>query len=134
MPDLGRNKAVVRDFLQALAMGDLETLSSLLTDDYEHNISGLPRGRNALLAFAVGLQQAFCDLAMPIVNITAEDDWVAVSSLASGKHIGDFGPFKASGQYVEVKVAHFYRVADGLLAEHTEVADWSQLARQASSH
>lgn len=132
MDSLANNRHVVQLFLAALAAGDLKTLGELVVDDYEHNIPGLPPGRQALLAFAAGLQRSFTGLSMPITSLVAENDLVAAHVRATGTHIEDFGPFKAHGRRIDLAVAHLYRLSGNRLASHTEVADWAEFARQAA--
>jgi predicted ester cyclase len=60
----------------------------------------------------------------------AEGDRVAVMNSVSGTHLHDFGEMKATGNRVDFKAFQFYRIEDGKLAEHWEVADFAKFQEQ----
>jgi hypothetical protein len=55
---------------------------------------------------------------------------VAVYNSIQGVHRGDYGNFKAKGNAVDVKAFQLYRIDNGQLAEHWEVADFFTLLSQ----
>jgi predicted ester cyclase len=77
-----------------------------------------------------GLHVAFKDLRLPITAIIAEGDKVAVYNSVQGIHQGDYGALKAKGNLVNAKAFQLYRIENGQLAEHWEVADFMTLVQQ----
>lgn len=60
----------------------------------------------------------------------AEGDLVAVLNRVRGTHRGDFGALEAKGGKVDAAALQLYRIENGLLAEHWEVADFMTLFDQ----
>lgn len=48
----------------------------------------------------------------------------------SGTLVNDFGDIKANGNRVDFAAFQFYRVADGKVAEHWDVADFAKFQEQ----
>jgi predicted ester cyclase len=70
---------------------------------------------------------------LPFSDLVAEGEKVSVRNRVQGKHLGDFGPFKASGKPIDIAVFHLFRIANGRLCEHHELADMIALHAQISS-
>ncbi len=51
-------------------------------------------------------------------------------SSVQGTQQADFGTFKARGNPVDARAFQMYRIENGLLAEHWEVADFMTLVQQ----
>ena len=67
---------------------------------------------------------------MPISAIVAEGDKVAVLNSVRGTHKGDFMGLQPTGRKIDAMAFQLYRIENGQLAEHWEVADFSTLMRQ----
>jgi predicted ester cyclase len=55
---------------------------------------------------------------------------VAVLNSVRGTHKGSFAGLKATGRRIDAMAFQLYRIQNGQLAEHWEVADFSTLLRQ----
>jgi predicted ester cyclase len=69
-------------------------------------------------------------MALPISAMVAEDDRVAVLNSVRGTHRGDFGGLTATGRQIDAMGFQLYRIQNGQLAEHWEVADFATIMRQ----
>jgi steroid delta-isomerase-like uncharacterized protein len=124
------NKTLVRRFFAAIESGDFQVFDEIVALDYEDHLAGQGRGRETLKQYFAGLRSAFPDLRLPITAIVAEDDRVAVLNAVRGTQLGDFAGRQASGKKMDVMAFQLYRIQNGQLAEHWEVADFAALARQ----
>jgi predicted SnoaL-like aldol condensation-catalyzing enzyme len=135
--DLEQNKALVRRFFAAIEAGDLPVFDEIVAEEYADHLAGQLPGRENLKKYFAGLRQAFPDMTLPISAMVAEGDLVAVLNRVRGTHRGDFGAFKAKGSKVDAAAFQLYRIENGLLAEHWEVADFmtlfDQMRRDASA-
>jgi predicted ester cyclase len=128
--DTEPNKSTVRRFFNAIESGDLSVLDEIVTETYDFHVPGQGPGRESLKRYLTGLRVALPDLQLPIKTMVAEDDKVVVLNSVRGTHKGDFGPMKATGKRVDFTVFHLYRLENGRLAEHWEVADFATLQAQ----
>lgn len=87
-------------------------------------------GRENLKTYFRDLRTAFPDLRLPIAQVVAEGDRVAVLNSVQGTHRGEFLGMAPTGLAVDAPAFQLYRVEDGRLAEHGEVADFATLIRQ----
>ncbi|MNE27917.1 SnoaL-like polyketide cyclase [compost metagenome] len=91
---------------------------------------GQEPGREVLKQYFAGLHTAFGELKFPLWFMLAEGDKVAVYNSVQGIHKADYGPFKAKNNLVDVNAFQLYRIENGQLAEHWEVADFATLVQQ----
>src|SRR5260370_201839 len=91
---------------------------------------GQTPGREILKKYFAALRSAFPDLTLPISAIVAEGDRVAVLNSIRGTHKGEFIGLKPSGRSIDAMAFQLYRIENGQLAEHWEVADFALLMRQ----
>lgn len=123
-------KALVRRFFTAVENGHFEVFDEIVAEHYDDHLPGRTPGRASLVAYFRGLRAAFPDLRLPISQMIAEGDRVAVLNAVQGTHRGDFLGIAATGRRVDASAFQLYRVQDGQLAEHWEVADFATLQRQ----
>jgi predicted SnoaL-like aldol condensation-catalyzing enzyme len=124
------NKALVRQFFSAIENNNLDLFDQIVAENYNDHLAGQSPGREVLKKYFSGLLAAFANLKMPITAMVAEGDKVAVFNSVQGVHEGDYGAFKAKGNPVDVKAFQLYRIENGQLAEHWEVADFMTLIQQ----
>jgi steroid delta-isomerase-like uncharacterized protein len=126
------NLALVRRFYEEIDAGNIDAMDELVAEDYiNHDPPPFPvaPGRQ-------GLKDAFATFwkATPgrhvIEDQIAAGDRVVTRMRAVGKHDGDFGPFAASGNDLEVKAIAIHRIEDGKIAEHWGVVDSATLLHQ----
>jgi predicted SnoaL-like aldol condensation-catalyzing enzyme len=118
------NKQLVIDFVtNVLNTGDAAAAGDYVTPEYIQNVPGTPSGIEALQGSIGMMQTAFPDLNYSILQIGVQDDLVAARIFISGTQDGDFMGIPASGNPVAIVSVNFWRVEEGLLAEHWEVQD-----------
>ena len=127
---LEENKAVVRNFFAAIESGELSVFDQIVAQDYNDHLAGQSPGRENLKRYFAGLRSAFADLKLPITAMVAEGDNVAVLNSVRGTHKGDFAGLKATGKPVDAMAFQLYRIENGQLVEHWEVADFATIMRQ----
>jgi len=102
----------------------------IVAEDYNDHLTGQSPGREILKQYFAGLRSAFPDLQLPISAIVAEGDRVAVLNAVRGTHKGEFIGLKATGRRIDAMAFQLYRIQNGQLAEHWEVADFAALMQQ----
>jgi steroid delta-isomerase-like uncharacterized protein len=119
------NKALVLAFVEdVLNGGNAENAGSYVTTDYIEHVPGTPSGIEPLQSSVSMLHTAFPDIHYTVLQIAAQDDLVAARIFITGTQEDDFmGIPAADSQRVAAATVNFWRVEDGLLAEHWEVLD-----------
>jgi predicted ester cyclase len=130
MSSIEANKALVRRYFDTFNAGALEKLEEILAPDYGDRLEGQSAGIGVIRSYLQGLKASFPDFTWTIEQIIAEGDRVAVMNRVTGTHMHDFGEMKATGNRVDFKAFQIYRIANGKLAEHWEVADFAKLQEQ----
>lgn len=130
MSDSVANKALVRRYFDMFNSGDLSQLADIVSEDYGDKLEGQSSGIDVIRRYLEGLKASFPDFTWTIEQIIGEGDRVAVMNRVSGTHVNDFGAYKATGNRVDFAAFQFYRIADGKLAEHWEVADFAKFQEQ----
>jgi predicted ester cyclase len=129
-PQLEANKAVVRRYFDSFNAGDFTHLDEIVTQDYGDRLEGQTPGIGVIRDYLTGLKKSFPDFKWTIEQIIAEGDRVAVMNRVTGTQLHDFGDLKASGNRVDFPAFQIYRIQDGKLAEHWEVADFATFQSQ----
>ena len=124
------NKALIRRFFNAIESGNFQVLDEIVAEDYDDHLAGQTPGRETVKTYFAGLRSAFSDLTLPISAIVAEGDRVAVLNSVRGTHRGEFIGLKPTGRSIDAMAFQLYRIENGPLAEHWEVADFAKLMRQ----
>ncbi|MDF2585580.1 MAG: hypothetical protein K0R33_4223 [Mycobacterium sp.] len=130
MSPIEANKQLVRKFFAAVEDGDFEAFDEIVAEDYNDHLPGQTPGREILKTYFQSLRTAFPDVRLPISQMIAEGDRVAVLNAVQGTHRGEFLGIAPTGHRVDASAFQLYRIADGRLAEHWEVADFATLSRQ----
>jgi predicted ester cyclase len=74
--------------------------------------------------------KAFPDIHFTIEDMVAERDKVAAFVTMSGTHEGKFGRIPPTGKRVSVQQVHWFRIANGKVAEHWVIRDDLSTMRQ----
>jgi steroid delta-isomerase-like uncharacterized protein len=122
--DLDANRALVVNFIeQVFNEGDSAAAGDYVTEAYLQNTPGVESGIAALQASVDMFHAAFPDIQYTVTHLGAEGDLVAARLVITGTQDGEFMGIPASGRRVSAAAINFWRVEDGLLAEHWEVVD-----------
>jgi predicted ester cyclase len=124
-----QNKEIVRTFLDGFDEADMAVIEEFVSPNYVDN-SGAQDGMGSEMSAFEGLKMmsamsvsAIPDFEIVILEMVAEGDQVAVLTLYTGTHEGDFMGMPATGNEVNFPVFSLYRLEDGLIVEHIGVQD-----------
>jgi predicted SnoaL-like aldol condensation-catalyzing enzyme len=127
-----KNKEVVTRFYNDVFINhDMSHLDSEMRDDYIQHNQDCPQGKAGFITFFDEIFGAVPDFKYTLKKMVAEGDIVMAYSTTTGTHKG--GPWfgkKATGNKLSFDVVDIFRVQDGLIAEHWDVADTFSLFRQ----
>jgi predicted SnoaL-like aldol condensation-catalyzing enzyme len=120
-----RNRQVIRDFYEEILNGrNLDMVDRYMHEDYIQHNPYAAQGIPGFLEFHRSFFAAIPDVRTTINMIVAEGDLVFVYSTYTGTHTGDgFLDFPPTGNRVHYDVVDMFRVRDGKLCEHWDVAD-----------
>ncbi|MHB8105442.1 MAG: ester cyclase [Dehalococcoidales bacterium] len=127
-----KNKDVVTRFYNDVFIGhNLTKLDEYMRDDYIQHNADCPQGKTGFIEFFTVIFNAIPDFKYTLKNMVAEGDIVIAYSLTTGTHTGGawLGK-KASGNRLDYCVVDIFRVQDGKIAEHWDVADTFTFFRQ----
>jgi len=126
------NKKVVREFYEEVfRKHDLTVVDRFMHDDYIQHNPDVDQGRIGFINFHKGFFAAIPDQCATIIQMVAEGDLVYVHSRITGTHTGEgFLSYPPTGNKVEFDVVDMFRLRDGKLCEHWDVADTRALFSQ----
>jgi ketosteroid isomerase-like protein len=138
---------LVRQQFRIIETGELALAASNVTPDFvNHRASHEPpaargQGPDALRATALWLRRAFSDISYEVHDIAVVGDraiaWVTMRGITSGRFVVHDSPdgdvtevFPATGRGFAARQVHWFRIADGAIAEHDAVRDDLEMAKQ----
>jgi len=126
MADISRkNKEVVTRFYNDVFIRhDMSKLDIYMRDDYIQHNQDCPQGKAGFVEFFAVIFKALPDFKYRLKKMVAEGDIVMAFSRTTGTHTGGAWLGKqASGNKLDYDVVDIFRVQDGKIAEHWDVAD-----------
>ncbi len=135
MPDgmtADQNKKVVENFYkEVFQKRDLDAVDRFMYDDYIQHNADCPQGKAGFLEFHRGFFAAVPDFCATINQILAEGDRVFVYNTVTGTHTGrGFLDYPPTNNEIRFDVVDMYRLRDGKVCEHWDVADTRALFTQ----
>jgi predicted SnoaL-like aldol condensation-catalyzing enzyme len=132
MDDLKKNKELVEAFCNTVFVKhDLSTLDQLLREDYIQHNPDVPQGKAGFKQFFETTFKAMPDFKYTLKQMVAEGDLVWIYSTTSGTHTGgEWLEVPPTGNRLNFDVVDMFRIQDGLIAEHWDVADTYSLFSQ----
>ena len=126
------NKDLVRRYIEEVWSGhNLDAIDELVSPEYfNHAASTAEYQRGGAKLAVEWLLSVFPDHRFDIEDAAAEGDTVAVRGTMGGTHEGDLMGIAPTGKRVAVQQTHWFRVADGKVAEHWAVRDDLGMIRQ----
>jgi predicted ester cyclase len=120
-----QNKKVVERLINTVFIKhDLSVLDEIMRDDYIQNNDIAAQGKAGFIALFKQTFIAMPDFKYEIKRLVAEDDYVIAYCTSSGTHnSGDWLGFPPRGGKLHFDVVDIFRVQDGKIAEHWDVAD-----------
>ena len=132
MSDAKRNKELIEAFCATVFNGhDLSGLSQCMRDDYIQHNPDCPQGKAGFTEFFQVIFKAMPDFKYSIKQIIAEGNLVWMYCRVSGTHTGgEWLGVPPSGNRLDFDAVDMFRIQDGMIAEHWDVADTYQLFGQ----
>lgn len=130
--DTERNKAVVGDFYEEVfRKHDLSAVDRFVRDDYIQHNADCPQGKAGFVKFHTGFFAAIPDFRATINQMVAEGDMVFVYNTITGTHTGrGFLDYPPTNNDIHFDTVDMFRLRDGMLCEHWDVADTRALFTQ----
>ena len=125
MADAGTNREVVERFLDdVFVRHDMSRLDEYMRDDYMQHNPDCPQGKAGFLEFFGVIFGAMPDFHYAVKRVVADGDLVMAWCTSLGTHTGgEFLGQAATGNAVKFDTVDIFRMQDGLIAEHWDVAD-----------
>jgi len=133
MPDKSKkNKEVVTRFYNDVFIRhDMSRLDEYMRDDYIQHNQDCPQGKAGFVEFFKVIFAAVPDFSYTLKKMVAEGDIIIAFSRTTGTHSGgEFIGKEADGASLDYDVVDIFRVQDGKIAEHWDVADTFTFFRQ----
>ena len=126
------NREIVESFYtDVFIRHDLSRLDKYMRDDYIQHNPDVSQGKAGFIQFFKTTFKAIPDFSYSLKKIVAEGDLVMVYSTITGTHTGGEWLGKtATGNRLNFDVVDIFRVQDGEIAEHWDVADTFKLFKQ----
>ncbi len=126
------NKKIVREFYDAVfRKRDLSAVDRFMHDDYIQHNPDTKQGKAGFIEFHKGFFAAIPDFGASINEIVADGDLVYVYNTITGTHTGEgFLDLPPTGNKVNFDTVDMFRLRDGKLCEHWDVADTRALFTQ----
>ena len=127
-----KNKKLVETFCNAVFVNhDLSTLDQLMRDDYIQHNADVPQGKAGFRQFFEVTFKAMPDFRYTLKKIVSEGDLVWIYCTTSATHTGgEWLDVQPTGNRLNFDVVDIFRIQDGLIAEHWDVADTYSLFSQ----
>jgi predicted SnoaL-like aldol condensation-catalyzing enzyme len=127
-----KNRKVLEDFYeQVFRKHDLAVVDRFMHDDYIQHNPDAAQGKAGFIDFHEGFFRAFPDSCASINMLVAEGDLVFVYNTITATHTGvGFLNYPPTGNTIRYDVVDMFRLRDGKLCEHWDVADTRALFSQ----
>jgi predicted SnoaL-like aldol condensation-catalyzing enzyme len=127
-----KNKKIVRDFYEVVfRKRDLTAVPRFMHADYIQHNPDADQGSAGFIKFHEGFFAAAPDFCATIIQMVAEGDLVYVYNRITGTHSArGFLNYRPTGNKLEFEAVDMFRLRDGKLAEHWDVADTRALFLQ----
>jgi len=130
--DIEKNKRVVREFYEEVFQKrNLDIVDRYMHEDYIQHNPDADQGRHGFIKFHEGFFAAVPDFCATILQLVAEGDLVYVYNRITGTHTGEgFLNYPPTGNRIEFEAVDMFRLREGKLCEHWDVADTRALFTQ----
>lgn len=125
----GRNKSIVRAFVDAINAQDWQRVLDLLADDFRRHSTAAREpveSSKDLVAFLQAEVLTFPDASETLLDLVAEGDKVAARHHFRGTQLGPMGGFPPSGKVLEATYIAIYRLENQRIAEAW--VEWDNLS------
>ena len=131
MSSLAKNKQLVETLCKSVFQEhDFSKLDEIMRDDYIQHNEDVPQGKDGFIQFFKQMFTAMPDFRYTPKKIVAEDDIVMMYSTTTATHLGEWLGNPATGNKLNFDVVDIFRIENGKIAEHWDVADSLKLFTQ----
>lgn len=121
-----RADRMARAFVAAIDAGDDAALDRVLARNFQsYGRDGL-LSRTGLKRYIAGLHRSFSGLSLQVhenVGVLVENDLVALRTIMTGTHSGDYLGVAPTNQAIHTSISHILRYRDDQIIEHWPVMD-----------
>jgi predicted ester cyclase len=121
-----RADELVRSFFSAVNVGNPCHIDAILARSFlSYDVHGT-RTRTGMKRYLTDLRHSFSDLRFEVhenVGVLVEGDLVALRTIITGTHTGDYAGVAPTGKPIQTSASHIFRVRDDQLVEHWPVVD-----------
>jgi predicted ester cyclase len=121
-----RADELVRAYFDAVNVEDLARIDELLARSFlSYDVHGT-RSRTALKRYHADLRRSFSGLRFDVhenVGVLVEADLVALRTIITGTHAGEYAGVAATGIEIQTSASHVFRIRDDRIVEHWPVLD-----------
>ena len=125
-PAAHRKDELTRAFFDAVNTDDQARIDELLDRGFQsYGLRGT-RSRTGLKHYHADLRRSFSDLRFDVhenVGVLVQGDLVALRTIITGTHTGDYAGIAATGNAIQTSASHIFRVEEDRLVEHWPVLD-----------
>jgi predicted ester cyclase len=125
-PSAQRSDELVRAFFAAVNGDDYERIDAAAARSFLSNDLHGTRSRTGFKRYVSELHRAFSGLHLEVhenVGVLVEGDLVALRTIITGTHTGDYAGVAATRSQIQTSASHIFRVRDDELVEHWPVVD-----------
>ena len=109
---------------------DFSCLDEIMRDDYIQHNEDVAQGKAGFIRFHEHFFEAMPDFYCTIKKIVAEGDTVIMYSNITATHRGEWLGNPPTGNKLDFDTVDIFRIEDGKIAEHWDVADTLKLFTQ----
>jgi predicted ester cyclase len=121
-----RYDELVRAFVAAVNGDDDERIDAIAARSFlSYDVHGT-RSRTGFKRYVSDLHRSFSGLRFEVhenIGVLVEGDLVALRTIITGTHTGDYAGVVATGSQIQTSASHIFRVRDDVLVEHWPVVD-----------
>ena len=128
MANLEQNKQAVLTLYETVFRNhDFSRLDGIMRDDYIQHNEDCPQGKAGFVEFFEDIFRGIPDFSYTMKRIVAEGDFVMLYSTTTGTHTNEWLGCPPTGNRLNFDVVDIFRLENGLIAEHWDVADTLKL-------
>ena len=131
MSTLSDNKKLVETLCKTVFQNhDFSCLDEIMRDDYIQNNENILTGKAGFIEFHERFFKAMPDFTYTVKRIIAEDDIVVLHATVMATHQGELFGDPPTGNKLNYDTVDIFRIENGKIAEHWDVADTLKLFTQ----
>src|SRR6476659_3441615 len=121
-----RADELARTLFEAVNDDDHARIDAILARSFlSYDLHGT-RSRTGFKRYVSELHRSFSGLRLQVhenIGVLVENDMVALRTIITGTHTGDYAGLAATGRQIQTSASHFFRVRNDQLVEHWQVLD-----------